>query len=324
MQGSKRVLVLTNAADATSDYLCSRLADGEVPYVRFNTDVDCETARLVYNEGGHNLSWKGQHLSPTQVSAVVLRRPKPIGLGSAADEQSKGHASLEWSEGLEGFLAHIETVKWINHPSRNCMASHKIEQLTRAKRYNLSVPSTTVTNSQDVAKGFVESQKNGVVVKPMSSGYIERESGDSIIYTREFHKTNLIHLESLGTCPVMFQEKIRKRTDVRVTVLDEAMIAIEMNRIESSGEQVLDIRRDNMRNIQYGRIEIPDSIRTNLRALLVSYGLRFAAVDFGISKTGEWVFFEINPNGQWAWLDLEADAGISELFVQSFRECIYA
>jgi hypothetical protein len=41
-----------------------------------------------------------------------------------------------------------------------------------------------------------------------------------------------------------------------------------------------------------------------LKRLLEEYSLRFAAVDFAVANDGAWVFFEINPNGQWAWLDL--------------------
>lgn len=35
-----------------------------------------------------------------------------------------------------------------------------------------------------------------------------------------------------------------------------------------------------------------------------SYGLRFGAIDMLRTTASEYVFLEVNPNGQWAWLDM--------------------
>jgi D-alanine-D-alanine ligase-like ATP-grasp enzyme len=40
------------------------------------------------------------------------------------------------------------------------------------------------------------------------------------------------------------------------------------------------------------------------------YGLRFAAIDFVVDVEGQWFFLEINPGGQWAWLDI---AGVADI-----------
>lgn len=31
--------------------------------------------------------------------------------------------------------------------------------------------------------------------------------------------------------------------------------------------------------------------------------LSFGALDFLVTSSGDWVFLEINPNGQWAWIE---------------------
>jgi len=31
--------------------------------------------------------------------------------------------------------------------------------------------------------------------------------------------------------------------------------------------------------------------------------LRFGAIDFVLDKNEEFIFLEINPNGQWAWIE---------------------
>jgi glutathione synthase/RimK-type ligase-like ATP-grasp enzyme len=37
--------------------------------------------------------------------------------------------------------------------------------------------------------------------------------------------------------------------------------------------------------------------------LMTALGLRFGALDFLLTPDDEWVFLEINPNGQWAFIE---------------------
>lgn len=314
-------LILTNSADTTSDYLCDELLSSGINFIRFNTDQHCRKAILTYKNETPNLQWADISLYPSQVSAVILRRPEMPETRLQGDYHTKKHVAGEWSEALEGFLAHIDEKLWVNHPSRNCMASHKIEQLTRAKNSGLRIPATLVSNHQATIKNFIHSQGE-VIVKPLASGFIERENGDSIIYTQSFQRHHYHLLEKNLDCPVLFQKRVHKALDVRVTALDKKLIAVGMKADGSDGIQRLDIRRNNMIDVEYSVIDIPPIVSTSIKFLLDGYHLRFAAIDFCITNAGEWYFFEINPNGQWAWLDIYANAGISKAFTKTLGDCL--
>ncbi len=316
----KTVLLLTNSEDSTSDFLCNRLTNAGLRFARYNTDVDCPKTEFLYEDCVAGMAWEGHTLYSDQVSSIILRRPKALQLRADLDGASEEHTIAEWSEAIEGFLAHIDENVWINHPAYNCMASHKIEQLTRAKKYGLNIPQTIVTNSSKIAKDFFYKQLDGVIVKPLASGFVERDENDTIIYTSDFSEEHMAFLEEIRECPVMFQAKVRKNLDVRVTVLDETIIAVALVAEELDGVQRLDIRRNNMSDVNYFTVEIPPTVSDAILFLLKSYKLRFAALDFGITASGDWLFFEINPNGQWAWLDIYADAGISKVFVEKLGE----
>ena len=73
-----------------------------------------------------------------------------------------------------------------------------------------------------------------------------------------------------------------------------------------------------MLDVTYSKIELPSQVREDLLNLLRHYRLRFAAIDMAVSTLGEWFFFEINPNGQWAWLDSCANTRIADSFVRVF------
>lgn len=312
----KKVLVLSNSLDATADYLVDRLVSQHVPTIRIDTDKDLQKASFNYDQSEPTLSWRNHRLQPKEVKSLIFRRPKPINLSHIPDEITRRHSSKEWSEALEGFLAHIDFERWINHPSSNFIASHKIEQLSRAQRLGLIIPESLVTNSSKKAFDFFERLGRLAVVKPLATGYIERDAVDTQIYTSVVDENNEEIISTIGHCPVLFQKKIEKTADVRITVLDSKPVAMKLLRTDFTNNQVLDIRRDNMEGVSYEPIETPPEIQNKLSSLLASYRLRFAAVDFVIDTAGNWVFLEINPNGQWAWLDLVGKANIGNLFCE--------
>jgi len=251
---------------------------------------------------------------------VWLRRPRTLSTELAEDPAERRNVILEWSEALEGFLAQIPIEKWINHPSANVGASHKLEQLHRAGRFGLNIPKTLMTQDSADLRNFWNECNGQVIVKPLASGFLERAASveDTHIYTNAV-KCEDLDGQALANCPTLFQAAIDKTLDVRLTVLDGEIEAVSLKAEDSDETQRLDIRRNNMSDVTYGQITVPDKVKDALVPYLNSYKLRFAAVDMAVDRTGEWIFFEVNPNGQWAWLDLVGVANIGGMFVRRLR-----
>lgn len=316
------LIVLTNSEDQTADYLCRRLRVARCDYLRLDSDSVTHSIGIEYADCEPVLQRGAQRIAATDISNVWLRRPKMLRAVNGSDEAETRHAAAEWSEALEGFLAHIPIERWMNHPARNVVASHKIEQLTRAKDHGLLVPETLVTQSPERLREFWEACEGEVVLKPLASGFLERAdpTEDTHIYTSAVEARHLLDAEVLRACPTLFQRRIEKMADVRVCVVDDALHAVILNADDAGGHQRLDIRRDNMRDVRYTQTDPPAPVREALLRLTRSYGLRFAAIDLAIIPSGEWVFFEVNPNGQWAWLDLVGASDIASSFITSFRQ----
>jgi glutathione synthase/RimK-type ligase-like ATP-grasp enzyme len=49
--------------------------------------------------------------------------------------------------------------------------------------------------------------------------------------------------------------------------------------------------------------------------------LTFGAIDLIQTNTGEYVFLEINPSGQWLWLDDMLGLGISDTMADWLATC---
>jgi hypothetical protein len=177
-----------------------------------------------------------------------------------------------------------------------------------------------VTQDESILRRFFQECGGQVITKPLSVGHIERtsEEPDSLIYTNVVHTDELADLRDLSACPTLFQRLINKQCDVRITVVDDDIHAVELIAKEGDGSQRCDVRRNNMTDVEGRAIALPPSIAEQIRILVNHYRLRFAAIDMAVSTSGEWFYFEINPNGQWAWLDLTANTQIVRSFANSF------
>src|SRR6267143_507613 len=312
------LLILTNSSDATADYVCRRLAGEGIDYFRLDTDLCAGVLRLRLAEGRVTLLTEEAPLEPERIRDVWLRRPKPIQVPFNGDTGGSAHTRAEWSEALEGFLAEVPEQIWMNHPARNAIASHKIEQLTRARRMGLLTPETLVTQSENEAREFFYQCHGQVIVKPLAFGYIERSDAnqDTILYTNRISESNLPDLAAVTRSPTLLQREIQKEQDIRVTIVDRDVHAVGLIAKHSDARQRVDIRRNNMSGVEYCSLEVPKDIRESLLSFHASYGLRFSAIDLAIDKHNNWIFFEINPNGQWAWTDLLGITDIAKSFIK--------
>lgn len=314
------VLVLTNSQDATADFLAGQLDARGVSYARLNTDTFIGDALLTATEAKACLCLNGDRFTPESFSNVWQRRPGKLRLGPGTNDAEMAHVEQEWSMALEGWLARIPVERWINHPANNAAASYKVEQLWRARRFGLNVPPTLVTQCRDEAQKFYEACGKTVIVKAVHGGHIERNSreGDTVVYTHSIEPGEIMLFPTGKVCPTLLQKRVEKRCDIRITIVDQDLHAVALTAKDSAGKQRLDIRRNEMTDVCYAATKVPVEVATLLRRYVASYGLRFAAVDMAIDQANQWVFFELNPNGQWAWLDESGASDIASSFIASF------
>lgn len=314
------LLILTNGTDATADYLLPKLSEASILFVRFDTNTALERIAFSFAPGNPLLRIDSKWYGPDDFSNVWYRRPERL-LSSRIPDTPEGKCVLdEWSESLEGFFAHIPRSRWMNFPAANALASRKLEQLSKAQQFGLTIPDTIVTQDAETLRAFFSKHNGEVIVKPLGRACVERPDSevDSIIFTNRVRESDLENLDDLAQCPTFFQQSIRKLSDVRITMVDGKIHTFELTAKDLDGKQRCDIRRNNMSDVAYREIRLPQNVESCLHKLMDHYALRFAAIDMAVADDGQWYFFEVNPNGQWAWLDLCAGAKIYESFCKSF------
>src|SRR5205814_4148689 len=56
-------------------------------------------------------------------------------------------------------------------------------------------------------------------------------------------------------------------------------------------------------HLAYESISVPSSLKRKLARFIRSMTINFASADFALTAEGEFVFLDLNPNGQWLFLE---------------------
>jgi glutathione synthase/RimK-type ligase-like ATP-grasp enzyme len=171
-------------------------------------------------------------------------------------------------------------------------------QLSAAVSAGLRVPQTIITNDPDEARQFAKAVGQ-VIYKPLSPDGISEDGRHRMLYA------TLVPEQDWGDPAIrltmhLFQEWIEHDQAVRLTVVDGHCFAAAIK--AGSPAAHVDWRAD-YSSLSYAVIDAPADVRHGVQVLMERLGLRFGALDFLVTPGGEWVFLEINPNGQWAWIE---------------------
>ncbi|GAA3723481.1 ATP-grasp ribosomal peptide maturase [Spinactinospora alkalitolerans] len=294
------VLILTHWFDPTADWVVEELNRRRVPIFR------CDVADFPMNmsmSATLDSTWIGtmrvgeRSLDLDDISGIYYRRPRPFVFPGGMSEADRDWAQLEAKLGFLGTLAAIP--RWLNHPSRIAHAEYKPVQLQTAVARGLRVPRTIITNDSEEARSFAETIGD-VVYKPFSPrGVMGDDDRRRLIFTVKVRPEQLDD-PGIGLTAHMVQEWIPHTHAVRMTVVDEACFAAAIH--SESAKAEIDWRSD-YDALSYRRIDVPERTRDAVLAFLRDLGLRFGALDFLVTERGDWVLLEINPNGQWAWIE---------------------
>ena len=107
-------------------------------------------------------------------------------------------------------------------------------------------------------------------------------------------------LDTVRLAPVIFQEYVADAVNIRATVVGEQIFATAIT-VGPNG-YAADYRMD-MDGASWEPTTLPDSIQATLAALMRRLGLVYGAVDLLRTRGGEHVFLEVNPAGEWLFVE---------------------
>lgn len=308
------LLILTSREDLAADFLIVELIRRNMPYFRLNVE-DWAAAKFIFETDQlstiREIKIGRRSLDFTQIRSVWYRRaihPVPSTL-------------LPWNERVfvAGELRHLAMglilnpdILWVNPIEKVSVGENKLFQLQLAKKLGFCTPRTIVSNDPSVLRKFVNKCEPGAICKPIFHGLFFDDRDKYSIYTRRI-LADSIDAAGVDACPILLQEEVERQSDIRVTfIADQCFVA------EVHGNVGLIDWRDPSVSARFSPSQIDESTRTKCRLMLSELGLVYGAFDFIKRPNGELVFLEINPTGEWAWLEDQLDFPMRATFIRLF------
>lgn len=289
-----KILIITCSYDKTIDYIIEK-NKYRANFFRFNVDLFADYGITISNSYWE-ISYRNNTINSNTTLSIYYRKPTFPDTSDFAPEYRRIINSdiLAIIDGLANSFSGVVLTK----PYLLRQAENKIFQLIYAKSHSILMPKSFIGNN-DYWK-YINDQR---IIKPISVGKIETSSGIAIIQTNLMHEND--SYDSPELTPVYIQEYIKKSFEVRITVVDDDFFAVKI-----VSDNMIDWRAGN--NNQYEIIDIPIEIKKCIKMMMKDFQLRFGAIDYIVDVDGKWYFLEINPNGQWQWLECILGLSISD------------
>jgi ATP-grasp ribosomal peptide maturase len=309
------VLVVTEPNDVTADMVISHLNRLGVPVARFNpADIGAAVSTAARFDACP-VRVTGQLRTPSrcveldEVRAIYWRRPvwPAFHRLPAADAR---FAASQVRYGLGGVLYALRDCRWVNHPLRNAAADYKPAQLALARTFGLRVPPTLVTNDPDDARRFIR-EHGRVIYKALRWTPYARNGVGLTTWTEPVRAEEVD--DTVRITPHLFQARVDKAADLRVLIVGRRVFTVRLD------SDLLDWRQDYSR-LRYEVVDLPDRLSRTLLAYLEHYGLASGSFDLAMDRDGEFHWLELNPNGQWAWLEEQTGLEMAAAFAHLLAE----
>jgi hypothetical protein len=323
----KRILIISEASDLHSDAVawalrkkghdCELLLTPDFPTLlslSMRVAPDDRTGLLLMRGPGVIQNDRSEPFD-----TIWFRRP---GLPVLPEDMHPGDRQVAlrqceaFQAGLLAFLDRGPETFWVNPLASDATALHKPYQLRSAVRCGLKVPETLISNDPDEIRAFLRKQGGVAAHKLLRPASWTARDGERervyAAYTVPVTEEQLPDDDVVRLCPGIFQPFLRKSFEVRVACLGDLLAAIRINS-QTDDRAATDWRAGQM-HVGMEPYELPDEVAAGCRRLLRDLRLVHASIDFVVDPDGEHVFLEVNPQGQFLFLETRAGLPMLDMF----------
>lgn len=307
------ILLVTNKRDITTDFIVLELRRRGLRFHRLNSE-DLPLAALRFEPGaeqGWEIHVEEGVLALRDVCAAYYRRPGAPEPTAADDEATRDYLANEWSAVTRALWNSLEG-RWLNSPFAILRAEDKPRQLTLAASLGFDIPDTLISNDFEMVSRFVAA--GDAIGKPLRHSLVERGEAGEVLFTARLDPLKPMDREAVSLAPVIYQREVRKAYDIRATVIGDQVFAAAIHSQEHRDTEV-DWRSGTRLDLHHEAIELPPAVVEKCLALTNALDLRYGAIDLIADQAGRHWFLEINPNGQWAWIERRAGLPLAAAIV---------
>ena len=301
------ILILSHEEDVTATDVAAALRQRGLPFVMVDPGCIPGAGQLGMHYGRDGALRRTLKVGDTRVDmddvrCIWTRRPGKYQVPARVeDAEHREWCVASTREAMAGFWQ-TGAVRWVpTVPALDRVAHNKPTQLQVAAAHGFRIPRTYIGNDIDDFLAFVESCNGQVITKTIWPHNLRRDGAMHQIFTQRIQRRHLQDVAAVQFAPVIAQEWLAKDIELRVTVIAPHVFGAEIRSQALRGTR-LDWRR-RATEAQHAPHRLPPEIARQCAAVTRALGCCFGAIDLVLTPEGEYVFLEINPNGEWRWVE---------------------
>ncbi|MCP3963380.1 MAG: hypothetical protein GY719_36540 [bacterium] len=191
---------------------------------------------------------------------------------------------------------------WVNPPRSKLRSTAKPVQLMEAARAGLEVPPTLCSNDPERIRRFLAEHEGETIYKSFAPAQWKKEDGIALMFTTDVTADDLPGDDILELSSGIFQRKVPKDYELRLTFMGDFMIAAKLLSQEKAVSQT-DWK------LAFGELgvepaeSIPEAVVHGCREVMRKLGIVFGCFDLIVTPGGDYVFVEVNEMGQFLWAE---------------------
>lgn len=215
----------------------------------------------------------------------------------------------QWSSFLRNLII-FQNANWINNPVDTYQAENKMFQLCIAESCGLLIPKTYVSNVSFNRLGRCKKY----IVKSLDTAlfYDIKTNKEMFTYSNVVLGKELQEYE-LASAPIIIQEFLNPKVDCRVTYVQGKLFPVK---ILHHGKGIYGDWRVRKNELEYVPFLLPSNVSLAICNLMEKLKLRFGGIDMAIVDD-KFIFIEVNPTGEWGWLEVNTGMEISRTIKQA-------
>jgi glutathione synthase/RimK-type ligase-like ATP-grasp enzyme len=255
------------------------------------------------------------HIGP---DTRVLRRQPDMPRQHADDPDSAAIAKFVNGQirGAMQVLFSLQAI-WMNAARADMrLDQNKLYGAIVADRMGFTTIPTALTDSPDDWRRLVQlyGRRGDLAVKPVASWAATVDGEDAAIgtYTTRLSVEDALALaDTVCLAPVLLQPYIEKKHELRVTVVGDEVFSCKIDS-QASDRTATDWRHYDFDRTPHEAVDLGSTVTSKLRQFMQATGLVYAAFDFIVCPNGHLIFVEVNPAGQFGWIEALTGLPISD------------
>jgi len=309
-----QVLIVSSESDLHALAINQRLLQVGVCSHVIESNILSGTPSLSWRSRRDNTSTivtrEGRTLSPADCDVIWWRRTNSPQVSARRYTQELGdleHIDSSCKTTLAGLLLTTFGGLWVSEPFASSRAENKLIQLHTAMKVGMHIPDTLVSQDPDAIRQFWHQHNKQVIVKPVCGARTRP------LFTQRLADEYLESDLPLMLSPAIYQEYVPGVYHLRVNCFGDQVVVCRIQASEVDWR--VDWRRPFVQTCLDSGVEV------QLQRILNHLQLEMGVFDLKLRESGEAVFLELNPQGQFLFLDPLAGTDLVGACSDFLRRC---